>query len=92
MSYRSFFALPLPTLDRPFGIHLWSIFDKVFATIVGYSANEFQILALDTPMVMLKSTGLCLAGYYVIILGGRELMQDRKTFKLASTLTIHNFI
>lgn len=82
---------PRPTLDRPFGIHLWSLFDKVWTPIVGYPADEFKFVPFETPMSTLKSTSTFIVIYYTIILGGRELMRTREPFKLKAIFLVHNF-
>ncbi|KEY69883.1 hypothetical protein S7711_06439 [Stachybotrys chartarum IBT 7711] len=85
-----FEQLPLPTVDRPFGIHLWPIFDKAFTAVVGYSANDFKFVPFETPMSTLKSTSIFVVIYYMIIFGGRELMRNREPFKLKTLFLIHN--
>jgi fatty acid elongase 3 len=86
-----FEQLPLPTVDRPFGIHLWPIFDKAWTAVVGYSANDFNFVPFETPMSTLKSSSIFIVVYYIIILGGRELMRGREPFKLKTLFLIHNF-
>lgn len=83
--------IPIPTLDRPFGIHLWPIFSKAFETVVGQSADDFHFEVGKTPMSTLKETGIFIVIYYIIIFGGRELMRNREPFKLRSLFLIHNF-
>jgi fatty acid elongase 3 len=83
--------LPLPTIDRPFGIHLWPIFDKAFEAVVGYPASEFKFVEGVTPMSTFKETAIALVAYYIIIFGGRELMKNRPAFKLNTLFMIHNF-
>lgn len=83
--------LPLPTIDRPFGIHLWPIFSKAFETVVGYPAEDFRFVPGKTPMSTLKETSIFIVVYYTIIFGGRELMRNRQPFKLQSLFLIHNF-
>lgn len=83
--------LPRPTIDRPFGIHLWPIFDKAFETVVGYPASEFKFVEGVTPMSTFKETAIALVAYYIIIFGGRELMKNRPAFKLNTLFMIHNF-
>lgn len=84
-------ALPLPTLERPFGVHLWPIFDKVFKTIMGYHPQDFDFKPRETPMSTLKESSLTILLYYTIIFGGRELMRNRPAFKLNALFMIHNF-
>ena len=83
--------LPLPTIDRPFGIHLWPIFDKAFTAVVGYSANDFKFVPFETPMSTIKSTSIFIAIYYCIIFGGREWMRNREPFQLSFLFKVHNF-
>lgn len=83
--------LPLPTVDRPFGIHLWPIFDKAWTAITGYSADEFNFVPFETPMSTLKSTSIFIVVYYAIIFGGREYMRNREPFKLKTPFLVHNF-
>jgi fatty acid elongase 3 len=82
--------LPLPTIDRPFGIHLWPIFDKAWTAVVGYSANDFKFVPFETPMSTLKSTSIFIVVYYFIIFGGREFMRNREPYKLKAIFLIHN--
>jgi fatty acid elongase 3 len=83
--------LPLPTIDRPFGIQLWPIFDKVWTFFAGYPASEFRFVAGETPMSTLKETGIFVVLYYIVIFGGRELMRHREPFKLKAFFLVHNF-
>ncbi|KEZ39963.1 hypothetical protein SAPIO_CDS8936 [Scedosporium apiospermum] len=90
MAYPVISQFGAPTLDRPFGIALWPIFDKVFTRVVGYSANDFRFEAGVTPMSTLKETGIFIVFYYLVIFGGRELMRNREPFKLKGLFLIHN--
>jgi fatty acid elongase 3 len=85
-------GFPMPSVDRPFGIHLWPIFDKLWTACVGYSANEFEFVPFETPMSTLKSTSIFIVIYYIIIFGGREVMRNREPFKLKTLFLIHNLI
>ena len=81
---------PLPTLDRPFGVEIWPIFDKLFSFVRGYSPQDFKFVPGETPMSTLKATSIMLLTYYVTVLGGRELMKNRPPFKLNALFMIHN--
>lgn len=83
--------IPLPTLDRPFGIHLWPYFNKAFELVVGYPADDFRFQPGVTPMSTLRETGIFVIFYYALIFGGRELMRNREPFKLRVPFLIHNF-
>ncbi len=87
-----FKALPVPTIDRPFGIELWPIFDKAFTAVMGYPANDFRFKPGVTPISTMKETAALLVAYYVIIFGGRELMRNRPALKLNGLFMVHNFL
>ncbi|KAI9933139.1 hypothetical protein ASPWEDRAFT_116271 [Aspergillus wentii DTO 134E9] len=81
----------VPSIDRPFGIHLWPFFDKAFELVVGYPASEFQFVEGVTPMSTFKETAIALVIYYIIIFGGREVMKFFQPLKLNTLFMIHNF-
>ncbi|KAL4987918.1 GNS1/SUR4 family-domain-containing protein [Aspergillus falconensis] len=81
-----------PSIERPFGIYLWPIFDKAFEAVMGYPASEFQFVEGKTPMSTFKETAIMLIVYYVTIFGGREVMRNRPAFKLNTLFMIHNFV
>ncbi|KAK4062699.1 uncharacterized protein Triagg1_9817 [Trichoderma aggressivum f. europaeum] len=85
-------SLPLPSVERPFGIHLWPLFSKAFEYVAGYPAEEFDFVVGKTPMSTLRDTSIFVAIYYLIIFGGRELMRAREPFKLKTFFLIHNFV
>lgn len=91
MATSLFDQLSVPTLDRPFGIALWPIFNKAFEKVVGYPANDFKFVPGQTPMSTLKETSIFIVVYYAIIFGGREYMRNREPFKLKTLFLIHNF-
>jgi hypothetical protein len=82
--------LPLPSIDRPFGVELWPIFDKVFTAIKGYHPQDFDFKPRVTPLSTLKESGLTILAYYVVIFAGRELMRNRPAFQLKLPFLIHN--
>lgn len=82
--------IPLPTLDRPFGIELWPIFDKAWQLVMGYPAVDFRFKPGVTPMSTLRETGIFIVVYYAIIFGGREYMHKREPYKLKTLFLIHN--
>lgn len=83
-------AVPLPTIDRPFGIELWPLFDKAFTAVKGYHPQNFDFQPGITPMSTMKETAITIVSYYVIIFGGRELMRSRPAYKLNGLFMIHN--
>ena len=69
----------------------WAVFDKIWTAATGYPAEDFQFVPELTAMSTLTETALVIASYYVVIIGGRELMRNRPAFKLNSLFLIHNF-
>ncbi|KAF2497228.1 GNS1/SUR4 membrane protein [Lophium mytilinum] len=80
-----------PSLDRPFGLELWPIFEKGFGAVVGYKPQDFRFESGETTLSTFKATAIMLASYYVIIFGGRELMRGREPFQLSFFFKVHNF-
>lgn len=91
-SLAELFSVGAPTLDRPFGLKLWPIFNKAFELVVGYPANDFTFVPGKTPMSTLTETSIFIVVYYLVIFGGRELMRSREPFKLKAIFLVHNFI
>lgn len=85
-------TIPAPSIDRPFGIHLWPLFSKSFEVVIGYSADDFRFVQGVTPISTLKEATAALVSYYAIILGGRELMRPFGAFTLKPLFILHNLI
>lgn len=81
----------VPTLDRPFGVALWPIFEKAFGSVMGYAPQDFKFVPGTTPLSTLSSVIPLLLAYYVTIFGGGELMRDRPAFELSFLFKLHNF-
>ena len=92
MSQPSWLEVSAPSLDRPFGVHLWPIFSKGFELVMGYPAEDFRFVPGETPMSTIKQTGVSLLAYYIIIFGGREFMKNRSAYKLNGLFKVHNFM
>lgn len=88
---QSWLQYGVPTLDRPFGVALWPVFEKVFESVKGYRPQDFRFVPGETPMSTLGQCTLTLVSYYVIIFGGREIMKDRPPMQLNGLFKIHNF-
>ena len=69
----------------------WASFNRLFSKIMGYDAKLFKFVPGQTPMSTLRVTLLFILAYYTVVLGGRELMQKRKPYKLNRLFIIHNF-
>ena len=79
-----------PTVDRPFGIALWPLFDKLYSSVMGYSPQDFRFIAKKTPISTFRATATILISYYLIILAGREIMKTRAPLKLNGLFMVHN--
>ncbi|KAF2095805.1 GNS1/SUR4 membrane protein [Rhizodiscina lignyota] len=90
VSQPSWLQYGAPTLDRPFGVQLWPIFEAAFEAVKGYKPQNFRFVPGKTPMGTLTETIIMLLSYYIIIFGGRELMRDREPVKLNGLFKIHN--
>lgn len=91
MSKPDWIQVGAPTLDRPFGIQLWPIFEKAFETVKGYKPQDFRFHQGETPLSTLQSCAIMLVSYYVLIFGGREVMKNYPALKLNGLFKIHNF-
>ena len=67
--------LPLPTIDRPFGVELWPIFDKIYEKVVGTPAHDFHFLPGHTPLSTIPEVVGAIAAYYIIIWVGYTIMK-----------------
>jgi len=90
MSTPKWIEIGVPTLDRPFGLALWPIFEKAFKAVKGYRPQDFRFIPGATPMSTFQATAIILASYYIIIFGGRELMRGRAPMQLNGLFKIHN--
>lgn len=81
-----------PSMARPFGLHLWPLFDTVYTHVTGSSAENFDFVYGQTPMGTMKQAGSMIIAYYAIIFGGREIMRPFGAFKLRLLFQLHNLI
>ncbi|KAL7276253.1 Fatty acyl-CoA elongase/Polyunsaturated fatty acid specific elongation enzyme [Rhizina undulata] len=81
-----------PSIDRPFGIHLWPLFDQLYTRVTGSSANDFRFVSGKTPISTFKTAVSMIVAYYAIILGGREVMRNFSAVKLQLAFQIHNLV
>ncbi|KAK6464494.1 GNS1/SUR4 family-domain-containing protein [Scheffersomyces coipomensis] len=90
----SIIDISTPSFERPFGLHLWPIFSALFETVVGYPADQFEFIYHETFLANgLHSISIIIV-YYIIIFGGRYLMNEFKVapFKLNFLFQLHNLV
>lgn len=90
MSLPDWIEVGVPTIDRPFGLALWPIFDKVYMSILGYHPEDFKFVQGKTNLSTYSTTFSVLVMYYLIIFGGREFMRNREPVKLQFFFKLHN--
>lgn len=82
----------MPSLDYPFGIHLFPIFSKAFEKLVGYPAEDFRFVRHETFMANgWHAIGVILAYYFIIFT--YPVIRDKfgiPAFKLSVPFQIHN--
>jgi fatty acid elongase 2/fatty acid elongase 3 len=82
--------VPVPTIDRPFGVEVWPFFDKLYTAINGYHPEDFKFTPGVAAMSTLKETAIMITTYYIVIFAGRELMRNRPAMKLNGLFMVHN--
>lgn len=68
------------------------MFEKVFTPIVGYKPQDFQFIRGKTTLSAVTPVAVALVLYYVITLGGREVMRNQKAMKLNGIFQLHNLL
>lgn len=91
MSKPDWIEIGLPTLDRPFGLAAWPIFEKAYESIMGYKPQDFRFVPGETYLSTFKACTTFLIAYYIIIFGGREVMRGREPMQLSFLFKVHNF-
>ncbi|CAK9838167.1 fatty acid elongase Elo2 [Schizosaccharomyces pombe] len=81
-----------PSIDHPFGVDLWHLFEQLSIKTIGWNPSEFEYIPGKTPMSQWSSVIVSITAYYVIILSGRAIMTNRKPLKQRRLFQLHNFI
>src|ERR1700754_537251 len=84
--------IPWPTIDRPFGIELWPIFDRLYEKVVGTPAHEFQFLPGYSPLSTIPEVAGAIIAYYVTLYAGHTIMKNQPALKLNGLFMAHNLI
>jgi fatty acid elongase 3 len=83
---------PLPTVDRPFGIALWPLFDKLYEKVVGTPASQFDFIPGETSLSTIPEVAGAIAAYYITIFAGYHIMKNQPALKLNYLFMAHNII
>lgn len=82
--------IQLPSIERPFGLHLWPIFDVFFTRVTGFAATDFEFNYGETPLGTMKTAGSIIVAYYSVVFGGYFIMKNYQPFKLRLLFQLHN--
>lgn len=86
------FSVGFPSVDRPFGVHLWPFFSRAYESVMSYPAEQFKFGRGTTFMSTLPEVVVAIVAYYVIIFGGRTVMKSFKPIHLNLLFQIHNVV
>ena len=79
-----------PSLDRPFGVHLWPLIDVAWTKVVGYSPMDFKFEQGVTPISTFRAAVAVIIAYYSVIFGGRMVMKSYNPAQLQLMFQFHN--
>ena len=85
------FEFTVPSLDRPYGFYLWDIFSYCAKEVSGWDPKSFEFIQGGLPLSTTTPALAAIAIYYVVIFGGREIMNNFQPKKLNLLFQIHNF-
>ncbi|CCH42346.1 Elongation of fatty acids protein [Wickerhamomyces ciferrii] len=84
----------IPSVDRPFGISLWSLFNTVASTLTfnKFIPSEFEFIEGETLLSTFTPVAIVITVYYFIIFGGQAIFNkfNLKPWKLNFLFQLHN--
>lgn len=81
-----------PIVIGPISLSPWANFDKLWTSVMGYPAVEFNFRSGETAFSTFKETMGMIALYLVVVFGGRRFMRNRKPLNLNGPFMAHNFM
>lgn len=84
--------IQVPSIDRPFGIHLWPLFDQLYTVATGSSANDFVFQPGVNPISTFKDSICIIAAYYAVLAGGSLIMKALPPFRMQFLFQVHNLV
>ncbi|CDK25146.1 unnamed protein product [Kuraishia capsulata CBS 1993] len=86
---------PIPSLEKPFGVKLWPLFDEAVTRISSGKVvpSDFEFVAGETFMSTLPPVAFLIGFYYLVVFGGRALIRRFQwpALVLNGLFQIHNF-
>jgi hypothetical protein len=82
--------IPFPSVERPFGIELWPIFDKGYELVTGSPAHDFHFQPGYSALSTIPAVVSAIVAYYAIIWAGHKTMKTRQPMKLNGLFMAHN--
>ncbi|KAI9302887.1 GNS1/SUR4 family-domain-containing protein [Cunninghamella echinulata] len=80
------------TPETPFGIPLYPYFEQAYQAVTGQKASDFAFTPGVTPFSTDKEVYVSCITYFVVIFGGRFLMQGLPAQRLQFFFQIHNLL
>lgn len=87
-----FVSVSVPSVERPFGVHLWPIFNKLITTLTQgrFVPDEFEYVQGETFMSTPREVAITIIAYYVTITLGQVIFKKLNAWKLGALFQLHN--
>jgi len=76
------------SLDRPFGVELYPLFEAAYAAVLHRPAAAFSFS--DAPLSTVAEVVVTCVTYLMVIFGGQYLMREQAPIRLSTLSKIHN--